>query len=990
MMTSVLFRSARTIAVAGTTALTFACAEGEHPSLAVRDPARRDHVSHTARVERPVDSRVWSLSYWQALVNAGRAEPAPRVAPAPAARRESTFSLLATTDTPDVAVTSQTDTTQSENSVFVSPLDSQVVLNANNSTDWVNGAATTLYGADAFWSTNRGASWQGSVKGIGGSNAGDPAAAIALSGWFYVGHIAPDYGQRVNISNDGGTTWKSVEVASADGASVLDKNHLWVDNGPASPYSGHLYAAWTTFDGAADAQIEAARSTNLGESWSARTVVSAAAAAGSHNQGVNCNTHPEGELYCVWAIYDTWPSDETALGFARSTDGGATWQPAKRIITNIRGIRTTGTSKDMRVNSFPVMAVDPAGRLHVVWANLGVPGINSGPGIQIYVATSFDRGDTWSTPAQVNQDARSLGRENFLPWITADRKTGELHVIFLSDRNVTSTEVETFVATSSDGGATWRDFRVSDVAFTPQPIAGLASGYFGDYLGISALGGRVYPVWTDNRLGRALAFTSPFDSTPPEPDFSLVMDPSSVLVAQGESGASTCLVRSLSGFANAVTLGCAKPPAGVTCAFAPNTVTPPADGDAKSTLTLSVAATAVVGTYTVQVQGTSGGVLHATQLALKVTSSDFILPNITITSPANGSTVSGLVTVSADASDDRGIDRVEIFANGALLTVDPTPPYEAAWDTLAGSNGLVTLLARAFDVGGNSREASVQVEVRNAGEAAYDPMRQAPACYDSAARCDSAQLLVGRDGVYPEPHAPNTIYSSCADGSSGIYHADESLDHIRVRTKDGGPLRPGAEVVADFTVWAYSEYTSDWLHVYHAANAGDPVWQPVGSIVSVKPGEQVLSVSFTLPEGNLQAVRGVYAYDTRATPCLIGGFNDHDDLVFATGGALPPPTPTYTLAATPAELTVQRGATASYTVTVTPFAGFNGKVTFSAGGLPSGVSASFAPTAVVGSGSSLLSITTKKNTARGSYAVTISGTSATVARSVIVILTVTS
>ncbi|MBV1923514.1 MAG: T9SS type A sorting domain-containing protein, partial [Flavobacteriaceae bacterium] len=67
-------------------------------------------------------------------------------------------------------------------------------------------------------------------------------------------------------------------------------------------------------------------------------------------------------------------------------------------------------------------------------------------------------------------------------------------------------------ANSYDGGATWEDFRVSDVAFTPQPISGLAGGYMGDYLGISARGGIVYPVWPDNRNGYVQAFVSPYET----------------------------------------------------------------------------------------------------------------------------------------------------------------------------------------------------------------------------------------------------------------------------------------------------------------------------------------------------------------------------------------------------------------------------------------------------------------------------------------------
>jgi hypothetical protein len=243
--------------------------------------------------------------------------------------------------------------------------------------------------------------------------------------------------------------------------------------------------------------------------------VSAACVAGSHNQGVNIQTGPAGNVYVCWAIYDSWPSDETAIGFARSTDGGLSFDPAERIIEDIRGIRYTTTSKDMRCNSFPVMAADISdgpysGHIYVVWANIGVPGVNVGPEIDIYMIKSTDEGATWSSPVRVNQDPMNEGHEHFFPWITCDPENGTLCVIFYDDRNVSSTDCEVFVALSDDGGATWEDFRVSDVSFTPEPIPGLASGYFGDYLGISARNGKVIPSWTDNRDGRAMTYFSPF------------------------------------------------------------------------------------------------------------------------------------------------------------------------------------------------------------------------------------------------------------------------------------------------------------------------------------------------------------------------------------------------------------------------------------------------------------------------------------------------
>src|SRR5438552_11484220 len=86
------------------------------------------------------------------------------------------------------------------------------------------------------------------------------------------------------------------------------------------------------------------------------------------------------------------------------------------------------------------------------------------------------------------------------------------------------------------------------------------------------------------------------------------------------------------------------------------------------------------------------------------------------------------------------------------------------------------------------------------------------------------------------------------------------------------------------------------------------------------------------------------------------------------------PQPDFSLAATPSSQNAQQGSGASYTVTVTPFAGFNGNVTFSVTGLPSGATAGFSPSSVTGSGSSTLSVNTSSSTPTGSYTLTITAT----------------
>jgi GH35 family endo-1,4-beta-xylanase len=98
-------------------------------------------------------------------------------------------------------------------------------------------------------------------------------------------------------------------------------------------------------------------------------------------------------------------------------------------------------------------------------------------------------------------------------------------------------------------------------------------------------------------------------------------------------------------------------------------------------------------------------------------------------------------------------------------------------------------------------------------------------------------------------------------------------------------------------------------------------------------------------------------------------------------------TPDFSLSASPASVVVTQGALGSSTVTVAPIAGFTNAVSFSASGLPAGVTASFSPT----SGSSTKVTFAAAATAAPvtGAAVTITGTSGTLTHSTPIALTVT-
>ncbi|MBJ6762728.1 PHB depolymerase family esterase [Myxococcaceae bacterium JPH2] len=91
-------------------------------------------------------------------------------------------------------------------------------------------------------------------------------------------------------------------------------------------------------------------------------------------------------------------------------------------------------------------------------------------------------------------------------------------------------------------------------------------------------------------------------------------------------------------------------------------------------------------------------------------------PTVDVTAPASGNTVSGTVNVTASASDDVGVARVEFYVDGSLAGTDTTAPYALAWNTTTVANGNHALSARAFDAAGNSStDADTSVTVSNSG-----------------------------------------------------------------------------------------------------------------------------------------------------------------------------------------------------------------------------------------------------------------------------------
>ncbi|MEO8034701.1 MAG: Ig-like domain-containing protein [Acidobacteriota bacterium] len=96
---------------------------------------------------------------------------------------------------------------------------------------------------------------------------------------------------------------------------------------------------------------------------------------------------------------------------------------------------------------------------------------------------------------------------------------------------------------------------------------------------------------------------------------------------------------------------------------------------------------------------------------------DTTAPSTSITAPSNGASVSGTTTVTASASDNVGVTKVEFYLDGTLQSTDTAAPYSWSWNTTTATNAGHTLTSKAYDAATNvGTSGSVSVTVNNAAD----------------------------------------------------------------------------------------------------------------------------------------------------------------------------------------------------------------------------------------------------------------------------------
>lgn len=93
--------------------------------------------------------------------------------------------------------------------------------------------------------------------------------------------------------------------------------------------------------------------------------------------------------------------------------------------------------------------------------------------------------------------------------------------------------------------------------------------------------------------------------------------------------------------------------------------------------------------------------------------SEDLPPEVSITNPSRGGTVNGIVTIRANADDDRGIRNVEFYVDNGKVGADGSEPFDCEWDSKRVSDGSHTIKVIAHDTGDQSAEDQLTVNVNN-------------------------------------------------------------------------------------------------------------------------------------------------------------------------------------------------------------------------------------------------------------------------------------
>jgi cellulose 1,4-beta-cellobiosidase len=487
---------------------------------------------------------------------------------------------------------------------------------------------------------------------------------------------------------------------------------------------------------------------------------------------------------------------------------------------------------------------------------------------------------------------------------------------------------------------------------------------------------------------------------------------SAVSAVQGTTATSSVAVSEFGTFSGTVTLSISTLPTGVTAAFSPASIT----GSAGSTLTFTVSATAVPGTYPLTVTGTSGTTTETAALSLTVVSAPtftIVASSTTVslpigTNPTDSFTITflggltGSVSVSASglpsgmqanfSPSSVNAPGGTVVANFSAQSSTPAGSYPIK---IVGTNGTITqsaaititIPATGFTLAPSATSLTVVQ-----GKTATDTITITDLSgFSGSVTLAASGLPSGVTAAFgTNPTTGSSVLTLTATstattgastvtitGTSGSITATTTIA-LTVSTATGFTLAPSASS----------------LSVTQAKTATDTITVTdvggfTGSVTLAASGlPSGVTAAFATNPATSTSVLTFTATSTATTGTSTVTITGTSGTTTATTTITLTVSPSsgFTLAPSATSLSVTEGSNGTDTITVTDVGGFTGSVTLAASGLPSGVTAAFATNPTTGS--SILTLTASSTATTGTATVTITGTSGTTTATTTIALTV--
>ena len=389
-----------------------------------------------------------------------------------------------------------------EPSIAVNPVNPNNLVGAWQQDRWSNGGARGLGSA---YSLDGGGTWtrtsvpfsrcSGGTAANGGDyeRATDPWVTFAPDGTAY--QIALAFNNQRNGDNailvarsaDDGRTWSNPVTLKRDGAANFnDKEAITADPTDAR----YVYAAWDRLTG------------NNGPTWFARTSDGGATwepARNINDPGANSQTInnqivvlPDGVLVLFFTEIANVGAPNIRLRIMRSGDKGATWSAPITIAAN-QSIGTVDPETGTGIRDGSILGSIAAGKdgtLAVAWQDARFSGSHD----DIAFSRSIDGGLTWTTTACMSCGTSAPA---FLPAV-AIRDDGVIGVSYYSLRANTpdpNTLPTVYMLATSPDGVTWTERQLAGPF--DYATAALAGGryFLGDYMGMTTIGMSFVPFF---------------------------------------------------------------------------------------------------------------------------------------------------------------------------------------------------------------------------------------------------------------------------------------------------------------------------------------------------------------------------------------------------------------------------------------------------------------------------------------------------------------